>query len=122
MRHFGPQALELDTDAQSAIFRMILIFMGSVERVRNPHLRARLAEGLECFVPKEDNFRSPLKTNLFLRHQDRLQIVPNLLNVFVSIEMTGQSVQFEQKFNYRRPMYSIMEFLWDLDEQKKCFK
>lgn len=36
--------------------------------------------------------------------------------------MTGQSVQFEQKFNYRRPMYAIMEYLWQMDEQKERFQ
>lgn len=118
-------------DAQNEIFRMILIFIGSIERIRNPHLRAELAEGLESFLPRE-NPPSPLinssfnsvtfTTRIFDTHPDRLQIIPNLLNVFVSIEMTGQSVQFEQKFQYRRPMYRIMEFLWEREEQKECFK
>lgn len=34
-----------DVDAKNNIFTMILAFMGSPERVKNPHLRARLAEG-----------------------------------------------------------------------------
>lgn len=46
----------------------------------------------------------------------------SLLNVFVSIEMTGQSVQFEQKFNYRRPMYIVMDYLWQNEEHKEKFK
>lgn len=95
--------------------------MGDSERVRNPHLRARLAEGLESLLPKSSqNFQ--YNNELFTNHPDRLQIVPCLLNVFVSIEMTGQSVQFEQKFNYRRPMYAIMDHIWKIDEQRECFK
>lgn len=35
--------------------------------------------------------------------------------------MTGQSVQFEQKFNYRRPMYVVMEYLWKLSEHRNNF-
>ena len=50
-----------------------------------------------------------------------MKIVKNVLEVFVSIEMTGQSVDFEQKFNYRRPMYQIMEFLWAKAIHNKCF-
>lgn len=50
------------------------------------------------------------------------QIVPALLHVFVGIEVTGLSVQFEQKFNYRRPMYLIMEYLWEIEEHKNVFK
>jgi hypothetical protein len=49
------------------------------------------------------------------------QIVVNLLQVFVSIEMTGQSVQFEQKFNYRRPMYIVMDYLWQIVEHRNNF-
>lgn len=49
------------------------------------------------------------------------QIIVNLLHVFVSIEMTGQSVQFEQKFNYRRPMYIVMDYLWKITEHRNIF-
>lgn len=124
-RHFEAQNIDTDPDAQNALFTMILIFMGNAERVRNPHLRARLAEGLESLLPKKGNtnsFRAGWRSALFTQHPHRLHIVENLLRVFVGIEVTGQSVQFEQKFNYRRPMYIIMEYLWNIDEQKKCFK
>ncbi|XP_053669699.1 ubiquitin conjugation factor E4 A [Anopheles nili] len=122
-RHFDSQALRVDVDAQQAIFTMILIFMGSSERIRNPHLRARLAEGLESLLPKESEPAGfSFSAALFTNHAHRLEIIPNLLRVFVSIEMTGQSVQFEQKFNYRRPMYAIMDYLWKIDEQKECFR
>lgn len=126
IRHFEAQNIDTDPEAQNALFTMILIFMGNSERARNPHLRARLAEGLESLLPKKGNgsssFRAGWRAQLFTGHPHRLEIVPNLLRVFVGIEVTGQSVQFEQKFNYRRPMYIIMEYLWDIGEQKQCFK
>lgn len=54
-RHFeSSDAIEIKEDAQEEIFTMILMFMGSAERVKNPHLRARLAEGLECLLPKRE--------------------------------------------------------------------
>lgn len=62
------------------------------------------------------------KPQMFEQHQHRLEIAENILSVFVSIEMTGQSVEFEQKFNYRRPMYAIMNHLWTIPEQRKCFE
>lgn len=125
IRHFDQQNIDTDPDAQKALFTMILIFMGDAERVKNPHLRARLAEGLESLLPKSgsvSSFRSDWRTSLFTQHPHRHEIVRNLLSVFVGIEVTGQSVQFEQKFNYRRPMYIIMEYLWSIPEQKQCFK
>jgi ubiquitin conjugation factor E4 A len=51
---------------------------------------------------------------VFAKHPCASYLTEALLNVFVSIEMTGQSVQFEQKFNYRRPMYELLEFLWNM--------
>lgn len=33
---------------------LILIFMGSKSRVKNPHLRAKLAEVLHVIMPKQD--------------------------------------------------------------------
>lgn len=50
------------------------------------------------------------------------KIVHALLDVFVGIEMTGQSVEFEQKFNYRRPMYVVMDYLWKIEEHREVFK
>lgn len=126
IRHFESQAIDTDPKAQNALFTLILIFIGDSSRVRNPHLRARLAEALESLIPQSkpgaSMFRTSWKSALFTNHPHRLEIVRNLLNVFVGIEVTGQSVQFEQKFNYRRPMYIIMEYLWNIDEQKECFK
>lgn len=45
-----------------------------------------------------------------------------LLDVFVSIELTGQAVAFEQKFSYRRPMYDILEYLWTHSKQRAQVK
>lgn len=39
----------------------------------------------------------------------------------MSIEETGQAVQFEQKFSYRRPMYDVIKYIWTLDEFKAKF-
>ncbi|XP_017885248.1 ubiquitin conjugation factor E4 A [Ceratina calcarata] len=107
----------------------IIVLMESQQRLYNPHLRARMAEGLESLLPTSDETMSPVTSNLgtfqreqlFINHPYRQYIVPNLLKVFVSIEMTGQSVQFEQKFNYRRPMYIVMEYLWKLPEHRGIF-
>ena len=86
----------------------IVVFMGSSERIYNPHLRAHLAECLENVVSDKSNISGSLmsgtRERLFTCHPLRSHTVTALIEVFVSIEMTGQSVQFEEKFNYRRPM------------------
>ncbi|CAF0817504.1 unnamed protein product [Brachionus calyciflorus] len=97
---------------------LILTFMGRPDRVFNPHIRAQIAESIECLLPRKNekmlSFQNYVSDRIFIRHECSYLITESLLNVFVSIEMTGQSVQFEQKFNYRRPMYELIEFLWNL--------
>ncbi|CAH0585693.1 unnamed protein product [Chrysodeixis includens] len=107
---------------------LVLTFMGDSSRTYNPHLRARLAECLEAMLPNHPDDQQPLSSlasfyreQLFKEHPHRQQLVPCLLDVFVGIEMTGQSVQFEQKFNYRRPMYLVMDFLWGMQEHRDAF-
>lgn len=113
------------------ILSEIIGLMESSKRLYNPHLRAQLAEGLESLLPiiDDSNNGQRLQTlgtfhrqQLFINHKYKNYIVNNLLEVFVSIEMTGQSVQFEQKFNYRRPMYIVMNYLWKINEHKNLFK
>ena len=45
-----------------------------------------------------------------------------LVSVFVSIEMTGQGVQFEHKFKYRQPMYVALEYIWKIDLHRDSIK
>jgi len=45
-----------------------------------------------------------------------------LVSVFVSIEMTGQGVEFEHKFKYRQPMYVVLEYIWRIDSHRTALK
>ncbi|KAF4532161.1 hypothetical protein B566_EDAN002222 [Ephemera danica] len=115
---------------------LVVALMGSPGRVKNPHLRARLAEVLEAMLPWQRGEEEWLmerqghvapasrfqRERLFKQHPHRLQISESLVRVFVDIEMTGQSVAFEQKFSYRHPMYVVLEHLWSLPEHQNCFK
>ena len=54
-------------------------------------------------------------------------LFPALLNVFVGIEISdetnnGDVVAFEQKFNYRRPMYVVFKYLCTLPEHQMKLK
>jgi len=110
------------------ILDFILTFMAQPNYLKNPHLRARLAECLECLLPHHEMQGQPNglgnfhREALFQDHASRLNIADAILHVFVSIEETGQSVQFEQKFSYRRPMYDVINYIWTLDEFKLKFR
>ncbi|KOB79068.1 Ubiquitin conjugation factor E4 A [Operophtera brumata] len=78
---------------------------GSLNPVLTLVLTARLAECLEAMLPNHPDDQQPLsnlasfyREQLFKEHPHRLQ--------------------FEQKFNYRRPMYLVMEFLWGIEEHR----
>nr|XP_022906480.1 ubiquitin conjugation factor E4 A [Onthophagus taurus] len=130
LRRFNPKIFEIQGYGRmKPILTFILIYMSSPERMKNPHMRARLAEALEALLPFHKDEPVGLNTLggfqrelLFKTHEHRQQIVGSLLEVFVGIEMTGQSVQFEQKFNYRRPMYLVMDYLWELPEHQSYFR
>ncbi|XP_063973591.1 ubiquitin conjugation factor E4 A [Diachasmimorpha longicaudata] len=131
LRRLNPNTFEeYGKDFLDPILTEIIGLMDSPKRLYNPHVRAHLAEGLEALLPIQDDSNNHLQATLgtfhreqlFLKHPHRNEIVGNLLHVFVSIEMTGQSVQFEQKFNYRRPMYIAMDYLWKIREHRSNFQ
>ncbi len=101
----------------NSIITTISLFMGNTKYLINPHSRAALAECLETLLPNKSYNKNT--EALFVTHMCAPYLSESLLSVFVSIEMTGQSVQFEQKFNYRRPMYEILEYLWSIDLHRK---
>jgi hypothetical protein len=111
-------------DYLNSFVSLILTFMGRPDRLFNPHIRASLAEAVESLLPKKqqqhhqnqyDSFgRKNISYLAFAKHPCSSYLSEALIGVFVSIEMTGQSVQFEQKFNYRRPMYELIEYLWNM--------
>ena len=49
-------------------------------------------------------------------------MIPSILKVFVDIETTGQAVDFDVKFLYRRPMYEVLKYLWKMEEYKDKMK
>uniref|UniRef100_H0X0C7 Ubiquitin conjugation factor E4 n=1 Tax=Otolemur garnettii TaxID=30611 RepID=H0X0C7_OTOGA len=128
LRRFADDILETSADSLEHVLHFITIFTGSVERMKNPHLRAKLAEVLEAVMPHMDQTPSPLVSSVF--HRKRVfcnfphasHLAEALIKVFVDIEFTGDPHQFEQKFNYRRPMYPILRYMWGTDTYRESIK
>ncbi|EDO44825.1 predicted protein [Nematostella vectensis] len=127
LRHFSEETLETAGKGLHHLLTFFVIYMGSPERVKNPHLRAKLAEALECLVPVQREPRegqSPVtvyhRQLAFEQHAEAKKHLPcALLSLFVDIEFTGHSMQFEQKFGYRHHMYTVLEYLWSMQEYKQ---
>lgn len=128
LRRFADDVLETSADSLEHILQFITVFMGNVERMKNPHLRAKLAEVLEAVMPHMDQVQSPLVPSMFHRerifcaYQHAPFLAEALITVFVDIEFTGDPHQFEQKFNYRRPMYPILGYMWKRDNYQQSIK
>ena len=70
--------------------------MGDATRLRNPHLRAALAEALEGILPDKQysggrTLISSFTERIFIDHPLIEHLSRVLLDVFVSIELTGTS-------------------------------
>jgi ubiquitin conjugation factor E4 A len=103
IRHFSPRTLEEQGFALlDPLLTQVLVFMGSSERMRNPHLRARMAECLESLLPHHNEEQPALNPNplgsfyrerLFKAHPHRKQVysktgfVPHLIfgNLIISL-------------------------------------
>jgi len=127
LKNFNESSLTQAAGLMEHLMTLIITFMGNSSLMQNPHLRARFAEILECLMPRQvANPHMPISfmgcPQLFETHPLVEHLAPSLVNVFVSIEMTGEGVQFEQKFSYRRPMYLVLEYLWGRPYHRRILK
>uniref|UniRef100_A0AAQ5Z3B5 Ubiquitin conjugation factor E4 A n=1 Tax=Amphiprion ocellaris TaxID=80972 RepID=A0AAQ5Z3B5_AMPOC len=129
LRRFADDVLETSAESLEQILNFITVFMGNVERMKNPHLRAKLAEVLEAVMPHMEpvapGAAQPIvfqRERVFCTYRHAPQLAEALITVFVDIEFTGDPHQFEQKFNYRRPMYPILKYMWDKENYRESIK
>uniref|UniRef100_A0A8C7Z192 Ubiquitin conjugation factor E4 A n=1 Tax=Oryzias sinensis TaxID=183150 RepID=A0A8C7Z192_9TELE len=129
LRRFADDVLETSAENLEPILNFITVFMGNVERMKNPHLRAKLAEVLEAVMPHMEPLApgaaQPIvfqRERVFCSYRHAPQLAEALITVFVDIEFTGDPHQFEQKFNYRRPMYPILKYMWSKENYRESIK
>uniref|UniRef100_A0A3B3R0N2 Ubiquitin conjugation factor E4 A n=1 Tax=Paramormyrops kingsleyae TaxID=1676925 RepID=A0A3B3R0N2_9TELE len=95
LRRFADEVLESSAECLEQVLNFITIFMGSVERkwmAKSP------PSGCVLNIDALFLFGSPLGFSL------------------------GDPHQFEQKFNYRRPMYPILKYMWGQDNYRDSIK
>ncbi|KAJ0100383.1 hypothetical protein Patl1_21822 [Pistacia atlantica] len=99
----------------------IIMFMGSPNFIRNPYLRAKMVEVLNCWMPRRSGSSSATAT-LFEGHQMSLEyLVRNLLKLYVDIEFTGSHTQFYDKFNIRHNIAELLEYLWQVPSHRNAW-
>ncbi|XP_053125306.1 ubiquitin conjugation factor E4 A isoform X3 [Hemicordylus capensis] len=128
LRRFADDLLETSAESLEHVLHFVTIFTGDVDRMKNPHLRAKLAEVLEAVMPHLEQVQNPLVSSIFHRkrvfcsYRHAACLAEALIKVFVDIEFTGDPHQFEQKFNYRRPMYPILKYMWGTNSYRESIK
>lgn len=99
----------------------IIMFMASPTYIRNPYLRAKMVEVLNCWMPRRSG--SSATSTLFEGHQLSLEyLVRNLLNLYVDIEFTGSHTQFYDKFNIRHNIAELLEYLWQVPSHRNAWR
>lgn len=130
--HFVEDAMELlifasripkalDGVVLDEFMNFIIMFMASPEYIRNPYLRAKMVEVLNCWMPRRSG--SSVTTTLFEGHQLSLEyLVRNLLKLYVDIEFTGSHTQFYDKFNIRHNISELLEYLWQVPSHRNAWR
>lgn len=99
----------------------IIMFMASPEFIRNPYLRAKMVEVLNCWMLSRSGSTST--ASLFEGHQLSLEyLVKNLLKLYVDIEFTGSHTQFYDKFNIRHNIAELLEYLWHVPSHRNAWR
>ncbi|XP_010258183.1 PREDICTED: probable ubiquitin conjugation factor E4 [Nelumbo nucifera] len=99
----------------------VIMFMASPNYIRNPYLRSKMVEVLNCWIPHRSGL--PETAALFEGHQLSLQyLVRNLLKLYVDIEFTGSHTQFYDKFNIRHNIAELLEYLWEVPSHRNAWR
>lgn len=116
----NPVPMQIADESLHDILSACVMFMGSPERMKNPHLRAKMAMVMHVLMPEQEgdedrnSWLSSQRSVLFTEHALASEFIPSLLHVFCSIEMTGSGVSFEEKFGYRKPMYALLRYMMSI--------
>ncbi|XP_047082657.1 probable ubiquitin conjugation factor E4 [Lolium rigidum] len=98
-----------------------IMFMASSSYIKNPYLKAKMVEVLNCWMPQRSGLTST--ASLFEGHQLCLDyLVINLLKLYVDIEFTGSHTQFFDKFNIRHNIAELLEYLWDVPSHRHAWR
>ncbi|WOL01706.1 putative ubiquitin conjugation factor E4 [Canna indica] len=99
----------------------IIMFMASPSYIKNPHLRAKMVEVLNCWIPQRSGLSSTAA--LFEGHQLSLDyLVRNLFKLYVDIEFTGSHTQFFDKFRIRHNIAELLEYLWNVPSHRNSWR
>ncbi|KAG4304130.1 hypothetical protein PORY_002494 [Pneumocystis oryctolagi] len=109
---YNPELIVSNSIIELVIF--IITFLKNSFYIKNPYLKAKLAEILFYGILKQNNYPygvlgDILNSNSFSLHH----LLPALMSFYVEVESTGLSSQFYDKFNIRYQISQIFKAIWE---------
>lgn len=96
------------------------VFLSCGWYVRNPFLKAKLAEMLSYLVMPYGPLRAGVLSDTLNTHPLALaHLVPALMTFWIEAESTGSHTQFYDKFNIRFHLSQVFQAIWDTPEHKR---
>ncbi|WFD25906.1 RING-type E3 ubiquitin transferase [Malassezia nana] len=96
------------------------VFLSCGWYVRNPFLKAKLAEMLSYLVMPYGPLRAGVLSDTLNTHPLALShLVPALMTFWIEAESTGSNTQFYDKFNIRFHLSQVFQAIWDTPEHKR---
>ncbi|KAJ3673125.1 hypothetical protein LUZ60_006499 [Juncus effusus] len=111
----------LDGFVLDEFLNFIMMFMASPSYMKNPYLRAKMVEVLNCWMPQRSGSSS--NASLFEGHQLALDyLVKNLLKLYVDIGFSSSNTQFFDRFNIRHNIAELLEYLWEVPSHRNALR
>ena len=114
----------LDEGARNSLVEFCTTFLSSGAWIRNPFLKAKLAEMLSYNVMPYGPYTSGVLGETINSHPLALQhLVPALIAFWIDAESTGSHTQFYDKFNIRFHLVQIFKEIWaNPDHKQRLFE
>jgi len=108
-----------------SLVNFFITFMGSVDYVKNPYVRAKLSEVLFELFPHEESNNPQLTRFSYIFESNALakkHLIPALFMLYVDIENTGRGGQFYEKFFVRRNIAVLLRYLRGIPDYHEAIK
>ena len=109
----------IENEILTEVVDFLVLFSGASEHIKNPYLRCKFVSVIHSFLPDYSG-SDKLGRVMFETNASAFQfLIPNLLKLFADAE---QAVGPYEKFNVRKEIGDICEYLWAIPEYRNGWK
>jgi ubiquitin conjugation factor E4 B len=109
----------IENEILTEVVDFLVLFSGATEHIKNPYLRCKFVATIHAFLP-DFSGSDKLARVMFETNASAFQfLIPNLLKIFAEAE---RAVGYYEKFNVRKEIGDICEYLWGIPEYRSGWK